>query len=86
MNSLWLSPVADDIVRQEFDYIITVSTPALQVMANANTRIPHIFGAVTDPYRMGIAESSEKHRDNITGVATFPTGRIHYQSNESITA
>jgi len=63
--------IAQDIVRQNYDYIITASTPALQVMANTNKKIPHIFGAVTDPYRMGVAASSAAHLPNITGVATF---------------
>ncbi len=63
--------VAQDIVRQNYDYIITISTPALQVMANANKKIPHVFGAVTDPYRMGVAKTSSDHLPNITGVATF---------------
>jgi len=63
--------IAQDIVRQEYDYIITLSTPALQVTANANKKIPHIFGFVTDPYRMGVAENPRDHLPNITGVATF---------------
>jgi ABC-type uncharacterized transport system substrate-binding protein len=63
--------VVQDIVRQNYDYIVTVSSLALQVTANGNTKIPHIFGAVTDPYRMGIAKNSGKHIPNITGVATF---------------
>lgn len=63
--------IAQDIVRQDYDYIVTVSTPALQVMANTNKKIPHIFGTVTDPYRMGVANTSKDHLPNITGVATF---------------
>jgi len=63
--------IAQDIVRQNYDYIITASTPALQVMANTNKKIPHVFGAVTDPYRMGVAQSSSDHLANVTGVATF---------------
>ena len=63
--------IAQDIVRQSYDYIITASTPALQVMANTNKKIPHVFGAVTDPYRMGVAATSSEHLPNITGVATF---------------
>jgi putative tryptophan/tyrosine transport system permease protein len=67
--------IAQDIVRQRYDYIITVSTPSLQVMANTNKKIPHVFGAVTDPYRMGVAASSTDHLPNLTGVATFqPVG------------
>jgi len=63
--------IAQDIVRQNYDYIITLSTPALQVMANINKKIPHVFGAVTDPYRMGVAKNSTDHLPNVTGVATF---------------
>jgi putative ABC transport system permease protein len=63
--------IVQDIVRQKYDYLITVSTLALQVAANGNKQIPHIFGAVTDPYRMGVARSPAEHLANITGVATF---------------
>ncbi len=63
--------VVQDIVRQNYDYIVTLSTPALQVTANGNKRIPHIFGTVTDPYNMGIAKDRFHHIPNITGVATF---------------
>jgi ABC-type uncharacterized transport system substrate-binding protein len=63
--------VAQDIVRQKFDFIITLSTPALQVMAQANKDIPHVFGFVTDPYRMGVARNSREHLPTLTGVATF---------------
>ncbi|MDH5705770.1 MAG: hypothetical protein OEZ45_07100 [Candidatus Aminicenantes bacterium] len=62
--------VAQDIVRQKYDYIITLATPALQVIANANKKIPHVFGCVSDPYRMGVAKSTHDHLPNITGVAT----------------
>ncbi len=63
--------VVQDIIRQRYDYIVTLSTPALQVTANANKKIPHIFGFVTDPFRLGIAKDPYHHQDNITGVATF---------------
>ncbi len=63
--------VAQDIVRQKYDYIITLCTPALQVMANANKKIPHIFGFVTDPYRMGVANSTQDHLPHLTGIATL---------------
>ncbi len=63
--------IVQDIVRQKYDYIVTASSLALQVTANGNKTIPHVFGAVTDPYRMGIAKSAADHLPNITGVATF---------------
>lgn len=63
--------ITKDIIRKQYDYIITASTPALQTVAGFNDKIPHIFGAVTSPYVLGIAESPTKHRANITGVATL---------------
>ena len=67
--------IAQDVVRQKYDYLVTLSTPVLQVCAQVNKTIPHIFGAVTDPYRMGVAKNPEDHIANITGVATLqPVG------------
>lgn len=63
--------IVQDIVRKGYDYIITISTPSLQAAANGNKRIPHVFGAVTDPYRMGIARTPTDHIPNITGLATL---------------
>ncbi len=63
--------IVQDIVRSRYDYIITLSTPALQVTAQGNKTIPHIFGAVTDPFRMGVAEGPEKHLPQLTGIATL---------------
>ena len=63
--------VVQDIIRQKYDYIVTISTLALQVTANVNKKIPHVFGGVTDPFRMGIAKDPYHHLPNITGVATL---------------
>ena len=63
--------IAQDIVRLKYDYLCTFSTPMLQVCAQVNRTIPHIFGAVTDPYRMGVAKTQNEHQPNVTGVATF---------------
>ncbi len=63
--------IVQDMVRQRYDYILTASSLAMQATANGNKNIPHIFGAVTDPYRMGIAKNPKDHIPNITGVATF---------------
>jgi putative tryptophan/tyrosine transport system permease protein len=76
--------IVQDIIRQKYDYIITLSSLALQVAANANKEIPHIFGAVTDPYRMGVAKNSRDHIPNITGVATFQPVEATFHSMRTI--
>jgi putative ABC transport system permease protein len=63
--------IAQDIVRQHYDYLVTFSTPALQIAAQFNKAIPHVFGAVTDPFSMGIAKTPADHLPQITGVATL---------------
>ena len=62
--------IAKEIVSSNYDYIITVSTLAMQAIAKANKNIPHIFCAVTDPIKSGAGTSLENHQPNMTGLAT----------------
>jgi len=62
--------IAKDIVSKDFDYIATVSTLAMQIIANNNKKIPHVFCAVTDPYSAGVAKDPVDHFSNLTGLAT----------------
>jgi len=62
--------IAKDIVERDYDYVVTFSTLALQMMANSNKKIPHIFCAVTDPIKAGVAKSTTEHFPNLTGLAT----------------
>ena len=67
--------LTNDLVRRRYDYIISLSTPILQVLAQANQSIPHVFGMVTDPFRMGVAKNPQDHLPQLTGVATLqPVG------------
>lgn len=68
--------MARDIVSGGYDLILTASTPALQVMAQANrdSRRVHVFGAVTDPYGSGVGitgPGADQHPPYLTGVGTF---------------
>jgi putative tryptophan/tyrosine transport system permease protein len=76
--------IVQDMVRQNFDYIVTVSSLALQATANGNKKIPHIFGTVTDPYRMGVAKSPKDHIPNITGIATFQPVEITVKAMRAV--
>jgi len=62
--------VANEIRSEDFDFIATVSTIALQVMAGVNSSVPHVFCAVTDPVKAGVASSFADHRPNLTGLAS----------------
>jgi ABC-type uncharacterized transport system substrate-binding protein len=68
--------IAQNIVSSNFDMVITASTPALQVMANANKEgtVTHVFSAVTDPYGAGVGISGpepHEHPPHLVGIGTF---------------
>lgn len=68
--------IARDIASGPFDVVITSSTLALQTFANANaaTRKPHIFGAVTNPYTTGVGITGpepDQHPPHLAGIGTF---------------
>jgi ABC-type uncharacterized transport system substrate-binding protein len=68
--------IANNIVNGSFDYVVTASTPALQVMANANKKgkVMHIFCGVTDPYVSGVGISGanpDQHPPHLVGVGSF---------------
>jgi putative tryptophan/tyrosine transport system permease protein len=62
--------IAADIVSKEFDFIGTISTVALQVIAGKNKNIPHVFAAVTDPIASGVGSDYNNHMPALTGLAT----------------
>ena len=61
---------------EKFNMVVTISTPALQVMANANKNgeVLHIFCAVTDPVVAGVGitgTAANQHPAHLVGVGTF---------------
>jgi ABC-type uncharacterized transport system substrate-binding protein len=68
--------IANNIVNGRFDYVVTISTPALQIMANANKKgkVTNIFCAVTDPFVSGVGitgRNPEQHPSHLVGIGTF---------------
>jgi len=68
--------IAKEIVTRDYDIVLTASTPALQVMANANKegKLIHVFGAVTDPFASGVGLSRGNppiQPPHLTGAGTF---------------
>ncbi|MBF0120666.1 MAG: hypothetical protein HQK79_17700 [Desulfobacterales bacterium] len=58
------------IIDSQYDFIITVSTLALQAVAHNNRSIPHVFCTVTDPVEAGVVKSFQDHPHYLTGIAT----------------
>lgn len=67
---------AQNIIGSRFDIVVTISTPALQVMANTNRKgkVTHVFCAVTDPYASGVGitgPAPDQHPAHLVGIGTF---------------
>jgi ABC-type uncharacterized transport system substrate-binding protein len=68
--------IAQNIVSSRFDMVVTISTPSLQVMANANKKgeVLHVFCTVTDPYIAGVGITGpepDQHPPHLVGIGTF---------------
>ncbi|MEI6050374.1 MAG: ABC transporter substrate-binding protein, partial [Bacteroidota bacterium] len=68
--------IARNIVSEKFNMVVSISTPALQVMANANKDggLLHVFCAVTDPFASGVGISGPgagQHPSHLVGIGTF---------------
>lgn len=65
------------------DLLLTISTPSLQAVANANrsTRTPHVFGIVTNPVAAGVGISSPTdHPAWLTGHGTMQPVRQAFET------
>jgi len=68
--------IAQELVGGDYDLLITLTTGALQAVANANQqrKIPHVFGLVSDPIKSGVGIGTEPldHPAHLVGIGTFP--------------
>jgi ABC-type uncharacterized transport system substrate-binding protein len=68
--------IARNIVSEKFNMVVSISTPGLQVMANANKdgRVLHVFCAVTNPIGAGVGITGpgvNQHPAHLVGIGTF---------------
>lgn len=68
--------IAQELVGGDYELIITLTTGALQAVANANKqrKVPHVFGLVSDPVLAGVGIGTEPldHPAHLVGIGTFP--------------
>lgn len=68
--------IAQEIVGGNYDLLITLTTGALQAVANANQKqkVRHVFGLVSDPVAAGVGIGAEPfdHPGHLVGIGTFP--------------
>jgi ABC-type uncharacterized transport system substrate-binding protein len=68
--------IASEIVGGDFDMVVTMGTPALQAVANANKfgNLVHVFGLVADPPSAGVGIEREDpmgHPPHLVGLGSF---------------
>lgn len=61
--------IVKKFVADEVSLIFTISTPSTQHAVKATSKIPIIFGAVTDPVSAGIVKDLQHPGGNVTGVS-----------------
>ncbi|MCF6314112.1 MAG: ABC transporter substrate-binding protein [Verrucomicrobiales bacterium] len=77
--------IATTMVAGDYDLLMSVSTPSLQAVANANKagRVNHVFGLVTDPYGAGVGISREdhlRHPAHLAGYATMQPVKLAFET------
>ncbi len=63
--------LAAELVRQNVNLIVAVSTPAAQAAMNATETIPIVFVGVADPVATGLTVSLARPGQNITGLTSL---------------
>ncbi len=71
-----LNAIAREMANGRYDLLLTVTTPVLQAVANANRegRTPHVFGLVTDPFAAGGGLDRDQplaHPAHLVGIGSF---------------
>lgn len=73
-----LPELAAELLAQDIDLMVTVTTNAAQAAKKATSTVPIVFMGVTDPITAGLAESLARPGGNATGitnVAAILTGK-----------
>lgn len=67
--------IAKEMANGGNDMLLTISTPSLQAVANANksSKIPHVFALVTDPVAAGVGVNKDNPLDHPAWLAGYGT-------------
>ena len=81
-----LNSIGTELVNDEVDLIVAIATPTALVMQNAtaDTDIPVVFAAVSDPVGADLVDSMEEPGGNITGTSDALATEEIFQIIEAI--
>jgi len=79
-----LNTIATDAANGDYNLLLSVSTPGLQAVANANQRVGkhHVFSLVTDPWSAGVGITGDEPEDHPPYLAGYGTMQPVRQSFE----
>ena len=77
--------IANTFVAEQPDAIVAIATPSAQAVVAANSDIPVIFSAVTDPVGAKLVESLEQPGGLVTGVTDLSPVDKHVELMQDIT-
>lgn len=58
-----------ELVKHNLDLVVALTTPVALAAAQATSKVPIVFGTVSDPVASGLVESLARPGGNVTGVA-----------------
>jgi len=70
-----ITTIMQDLGARGTDVIVPLSTPVVQAAVQRARKDPSqrvVFTYIFDPYRIGAAQTPDRHLPNMTGVACFP--------------
>ena len=67
-----LPGLAQDLVRQDVDVIVTIGTATVMYAKKATTKIPIVMAGAGEPLELGLVSSLSRPGGNVTGVAHNP--------------
>lgn len=80
--------MALELTTSGYDLVITLSTPCLQAVANANRRglVRHVFGMVSDPSISGVGIEADPlaHPSHLVGIGTLPPADLSLQMAKQV--
>ena len=62
--------IARELVGENVDMLVPLSTQSLQAALHATNKIPIVFSSVANPYLAGAGRSPDDHLENVTGVSS----------------
>ncbi len=60
-------PIAESFVQKKVDVMVPITTPSAISCAKTTKKIPVVFVGVTDPIGVGLVETLDHGKDNVTG-------------------